>query len=72
MKPGYDEVIIKPQINIFDSFSCAVPTPNGDIAVKYEDNKFFYHLPCGVTAKLILNNEERIISGNGSYHTEIG
>ena len=72
VKPGYEEVIIKPQINIFDSFSCAVPTPKGDIAVKYEYNKFFYHLPCGVTAKLILNNEERIISGNGSYHTEIG
>ena len=65
LKPGWGEVEIKPQTDIFDEFCCVVPTPLGEIAVKYTGNCFEYFIPSSITAKLIINGSELAVSGRG-------
>lgn len=64
--PAFKTVDIKPQLNVFKSFKCAVPTPQGVIAVKFENGKFGYSLPDGVTANIILNGTSKEVTGKGT------
>lgn len=63
--PGFEIVDIKPQLDVFKTFRCAVPTPKGVIAVKYADGKFEYSLPDGVTANIVLNGTTKTVTGKG-------
>lgn len=66
VEAGFKTVEIKPNTEIFKKFECAVPTPYGDIAVKYENNVFSYCLPVGITAKIIINDTKTDAFGSGS------
>lgn len=70
LKPGFKTLEIKPNTDVFEWFACAVPTPYGEAAVKYENKKFSYCLPEGVTAKIILNGKESTVSGCGDMRSE--
>ena len=63
---GFKKVRIKPVTDIFESFKCAVPTPYGEIALKYEHNTLHYIIPDGVEAELVLKSGTERISGEGS------
>lgn len=63
--PGFETVDIKPQANVFGKFKCAVPTPKGVIAVKYEGGKLEYAIPNGITAKVVWNGTEKTVTGKG-------
>lgn len=65
LKPGFEEVEIKPQTDIFDEFKCVVPTPSGEIAVKYSRNCFEYFIPNAITARLVINDSAIDVSGGG-------
>lgn len=56
-KRGFDEAEIKPYFECCDRFKCVVPTPKGEIAVKYENNKFYWNVPKGINAKIIIDNK---------------
>lgn len=62
-EPGFPWLEIKPGLNVFVEFRCVVPTPHGDIAVKLEDGIFFYHLPAGITAEIVIRENRTIIEG---------
>lgn len=65
VEPGFKSVTIKPYTEAYESFECAVPTPFGEIAIKYENKRLSYVIPEGIEAKLIWNGEEKSIEGNG-------
>ena len=65
-KPGFEEVVIAPQIDIFDFFVAVVPTPYGDIAVRWENNVFTYHIPSGIKANIILGKKNFITESDGN------
>ncbi len=66
VKPAFDEVDIKPQTDIFDSFTAVVPTPHGDIAVKLEHSTFTYHLPIGVKANITIGGNIIMAENDGT------
>ena len=63
---GFKKVRIKPVTDIFESFKCAVPTPYGEIALKYENNTLHYIIPDAVEAELVSKSGTERISGEGS------
>lgn len=65
LKPGFEKVEIKPQTNIFDEFCCVVPTPSGEIAVKYSRNCLEYFIPDAIMAQLVINDSAIVVSGRG-------
>ncbi len=67
LEPGFKTVQIKPQTDIYKNFACAMPTPMGDIAVKLSDGVLYYHLPEGMTAKLVIDGKEMTVTGDGQY-----
>ena len=62
---GFKKVLIKPVLDAFDSFKCAVPTPYGEIALKYENNTLHYIIPDGIEAELVLDGNATRVSGAG-------
>ena len=65
LEKAFDKVVIKPDFTVYNFFKCAVPTPKGDIAVKFENGEFTYYIPDGITAELIINDAGQEISGCG-------
>lgn len=57
LKPGFEEVEIKPYLDEFDWFKCVVPTPKGEIAIKFENKKFEWYVPDGIKAKIVIDGE---------------
>ncbi len=66
VKPGFEEVDIKPQTDIFDSFTAVVPTSKGDIAVKLENGTFTYHLPAGVKGNITIGDDSVSVENDGN------
>lgn len=66
IEKGFDKVLIKPEFNVYNTFKCVVPTPKGDIAVKYENKEFTYRIPSGVEAELVNGDTKTLISGIGT------
>ena len=66
IEPGFGLIEIEPDTTQLESYKCVVPTPHGEMAVKYENGEFSYYLPEGVEAVLIWKDEELLISGSGS------
>lgn len=66
LEKGYDKVIIKPDFTVYKYFKCAVPTPKGDIAVKFENGEFTYYIPEGITAELVIGDTVSNIQGIGN------
>lgn len=65
IEPGFKLIRIEPDTTQFESYKCVVPTPHGEMAVKYENGEFSYYLPDGIDAVLIWKGEELLISGSG-------
>jgi len=63
---GFDRVQIKPDFSVYKTFRCVVPTPNGDIAVKFENGEFKYHIPTGITADLVIGDSIETVTGTGT------
>ena len=57
-----EEFLQLPASNAFDHFC---PVTEGDIAVKFENNEFVYHIPDGVVADMIINGTKQEVIGNG-------
>ena len=61
-KPGWKSIVIKPHIVDFEFAEGTVPTPNGDVNVRWEkkENKILIKcsVPDNISAKLILPNGE--------------
>lgn len=66
VEPGFKKVEIAPVTDKFETFSCAVPTPYGEIAVQWKDGKLGYVLPAGVTADIILHGKTQTVTGTGT------
>ena len=64
---GFKKVLIKPSLNVFKQFKCAVPTPYGVIAVKYGKGKFEWVVPNQIQVEVVINNEVISTKNNGSY-----
>ena len=69
IEPGFTKVLIKPHTKAFKSFKCVVPTPLGEIAIKYSDHKLEYCLPLNMSGVLEINNSKYQIRKKG--HIEV-
>lgn len=58
--PGFAAVEIRPVFHVFKWFQCVVPTPKGEIAVKYENDIFSWYVPEEIDTKVIIG--EHIVS----------
>lgn len=65
IKPGFQEVEIKPYLKEFEWFKCVVPTPKGEIAVKCENNKFSWYVPDGIQVKVLIDGDLVSEDNNG-------
>ena len=65
IEKGFDKVLIKPDFETYKRYKCVVPTPKGDIAVKFENNEFSYRIPEGVSAEFTFAGETKEIAGTG-------
>lgn len=57
LAPGFAETEIRPALEVFSHFRCAVPTPLGEIAVKYEDRVFSWCVPKEMGIRVIVGGE---------------
>lgn len=64
--PGFAEAQIRPALDVFSSFRCAVPTPLGEIAVKYEDFVFSWYAPENMKVKVIVGDKTVVGQQQGS------
>ncbi len=67
VKSGFSEVVIKPSLDTFKRFKCAVPTPHGIIAVKYNNGEFWWVVPKKIKTTIIINDMVIINKNSGSY-----
>ena len=65
--PGFSEVEIRPVLSAFKEFKCAVPTPHGEIGVKYENNTFTWIVPEGIKVKVIIDEQAVSEENCGEY-----
>lgn len=67
VEPGFSRVEIAPNLFSFQSFRCAVPTPAGEIAVRYEDNRLQWIVPEGLKVKVIVEGQLISESNRGDW-----
>lgn len=64
--PGFKKARICPGFDALDSFKCAVPTPFGEIALRYEDGTLNYFIPDGIEAELVIHGEKTAVCAKGA------
>ena len=62
---GFKKVQICPTFDVLESFKCAVPTPYGEIALKYENGILRYCIPDGIDAELVVHGKKTAICADG-------
>ena len=68
---GFKKVEIKPCFDIFKTFKCAVPSPYGEIAVKYENNVFSGYIPEEIYAVIDIGESRTELPCGGLFEIDL-
>lgn len=70
IEPGFKRVRIEPKLGGLKEIKCAMPTPQGEIAVRISEGVISYHLPEGIEGELVTGGCTLMISGDGQENLQ--